>query len=154
MENQTVSVQKRKFLCLEDRFLQALYNEKKSLSLQSLADHIFISVNAAHSILHRIQKETPQYIIVDALGGQTDLWLAPKAEETNNVEAFLTEGGFTKINEDEFLRYYEKELKKQKWQSRLQNVKSNLHQKKWQLSAIALTGGGLLLATYLHFKKN
>jgi predicted small secreted protein len=141
------------FMCLEDRLLQALYKEEGAVHLQDIADPIAITPNAALSIVHRIQKVYPQYLTIEAEGEEESCRLVSRPSQAEQVQRFLDEGGFTKINEQEFLQYYEKEIIREKRKARINQVKAKIRREKWAIGVGLVVGMGIILATYLHKQK-
>lgn len=115
-----------KFMCLEDHLLQALYKEEGPVPIQHLSLPIAITANAALSIVHRIKKAYPQYLIIEDEGNIESCKLTPIQSQAAQVQQFLQEGGFTQINEQEFLHYYEKELVREKRRAQLNGIKARI----------------------------
>ena len=151
---QTLVAPSQKFKCLEDRLLQALYTSVGPVSLQELADPIEITPNAALSIVHRIKRDYPQYLDIheDELVERSSLHAIQT--ETDSVHQFLNDGGFTKINEQEFLMYYEKELKREKRQAQLATFKAKVRNERWAIGISLVVAISVVSAVYLHKKNN
>ena len=150
---QSTTLAPPKFLCLEDRLLRALYKQTGRVSLESLAHPISITATAALSIAHRINKTYPAYIQLEEQSSIEDCYISPVETEAPMVQAFLHTGGFTKINEQEFIQYYEKEFKKENRKAMLQLYKIKIKREKWAIGITTLVGLGIILATYLYKKK-
>lgn len=123
-------------MCLEDRFLITLYNQQAAISIKAMADAVSLTENALHSIIHRIQKGYPDYVIVQEEATDA-LVLSPNDTLEKQVRQFLSEGGFTAINEQEFREYYAREMEEY---TRLQKLKRMLQQYRW----VKWTAGVLL----------
>ena len=151
---QTLVGPSQKFKCLEDRLLQALYTTEGPVSLQELAAPIEITPNAALSIAHRIKRDYPQYLHLqeDELVENSSLYAV--STESDKVHQFLNEGGFTKLNEEEFLKYYEKELKREKRQAQLRVLKAKIRNERWAIGISLVVAISVVSAVYLHKKNN
>lgn len=138
-------------MCLEDRFLLALYKNGGSFKLTDIADNISITENAVLSIIHRIEVTYPEYLVIQNNGsGQL---VAANNEKEKEVRNFLSGGGFTAINEQEFREYYKKELDQY---TKLQNLKNTIKQHAWIKWAAGLgfsLGSGFALFKFLHAQK-
>lgn len=150
---QSEILEKQKFMCLEDRLLQALYKQEGPTSLQSLAAPISITPTAALSIAHRIKKTYPQYLVLTEDGGIDMCIVAPVQAQVSKVAQFLDKGGFTKLNEQEFVLYYEKELKREKREAFIRLYKAKMKREKWAIGIGSLVGLGIIFATYLYKQK-
>lgn len=143
----------QKFMCLEDRLLKALYKEEGPVSLQSIAYPMSITATAALSIVHRIRSNYPEFIQLEEEGIIEDCYLIPSGAQMNKVQEFINNGGFTKINEEEFLQYYEKELKREKRVALLRLYKAKIKREKWAIGISSLVGLGIIIATYIYKQK-
>src|SRR5215210_1828349 len=94
-------------LSLEDELIRALYNDEKEVGSEVLAGQLGISENALFSIVNRIRKSFPYFILIHKGGGKERLLANEKVEK--EVRLFLAEGGFTAINEEE-RRVYDRAL--------------------------------------------
>ena len=150
---QTSPFVSKKFMCLEDRFLNALFAANESVLLEDLCVPIQITPAAALSIAHRIKAYNPAFFNLDEGASPKDCSLIPETSQAQNVQLFLEKGGFTKINEEEYLWYYEKELKKEKWKAFMQAHKASLKREKWAIGISALVALGIVAATYLYKQK-
>ena len=150
---QTASITSQKFICLEDRFLKALFTAKGPVRLEDLCAPIQITPAAALSIAHRIKRAYPEFLELEEGVSSKDCSLNPMALQAHNVQAFLDKGGFTQINEEEYLQYYEKELKKEKLQAFVRAYKATLKREKWAIGITALVSLGIVMATYLYKQK-
>ena len=124
-------------MCLEDRFLFALYNQPGFVSVKLLADDISITENALLSIINRINTGFPDYLLLqESLEGGAQV--SPNAEFQQEVRLFLADGGFSAINEQELRDYYKMEM------NRLQKIKNALQEYRWikWASGTLLTIGG------------
>ena len=114
-------------MCLEDRFLFALYSQSDFVDLQLMANSLSITENALLSIMQRIRKGFPDYLLLKENDGK-GVMLSPNPELQQEVRLFLAEGGFTAINEQELREYYEAEMKEH---SRIEKIKHTLQQYHW-----------------------
>lgn len=113
-------------MCLEDRFLLALYAQPGYTSLKELAGRFSLTETALLSIVHRIVVDHPEFLLQE--GGEEALRLSPNKEGEGAVRAFVESGGYTAINEEEFRRYYQEELS---LYNRLQRLKENVSHLAW-----------------------
>ena len=113
-------------MCLEDRFLLALYDQPGYIPLRDLATRFSITETALLSVVHRIVKDYPEYLLQE--GGEEALRISPNKEAESGLRAFIEGGGYTAINEEEFRRYYAEELS---LYNRLQRLKENVSQLAW-----------------------
>lgn len=147
---QPITDQPQKFRCLEDRLLQALYTVEGPVSLSDLAKPIAITPNAAMSIVHRIKHTYPQYLLIQDEELVDRCELCSVQTEATHVNQFLEEGGFTKINEQEFLLYYQVEVRKEKRRNQLRNLQTKIRNERWSIGIALLIGLGIIGVTYLH----
>jgi hypothetical protein len=133
-------------MCLEDRFLLALYNEIDIVPLNVIAHRTAITETAALSIISRIQTRFPDYVHIT----QTPIKEVSLSSDKNlqqEVRLFLTGGGFTAINEQELRDYYASEMAAY---SRFQKLKERIQEYRWTKwigSTLLTIGGGFGLVT-------
>ena len=141
-------------MCLEDRLLVALYNQQGPVPLSELSNAVFITHNAALSIVHRVAASFPHYIILENAETEHNVTLAANTDAVAEVKQFIDGGGFTAINEQEFLVYYKKELQREKLRAFFSKVKSAMTWKRWLAgTGITLASGMTLLAFMRTLKK-
>ena len=138
-------------MCLEDRFLLALYNNGSTFKLTDIADNISITENAVLSIIHRIEETKPEYLVLQNNG--SGHLVAANNQKEKEVRDFLSNGGFTAINEQEFREYYKIELDQY---NKLQLLKNTFKQHAWIKWAAGLgfsLGSGFALFKFLQAQK-
>lgn len=135
-------------MCLEDRFLTVLYGENGMQPLGELAAAISITPNAALSIVHRIAACYPQFMIME-VDGEGNLLLQADEKQRGVVTQFLADGGFTRINEEEFIQYYKKELRREKWRSFTRKVTPKATWMRWLTGTLIIAGSGLAIGSYI-----
>lgn len=138
-------------MCLEDRFLLALYNQPGYTSLSDLAARVSLTETALLSIVHRITADHPEFILQQ--GSEEAIQVSPNKLMEAEVRAFVEEGGYTAINEEEFRRYYHEE-----WSlyTRLQNLREDMAHQAWVkwTGIVGLSlAAGLGLTAYLRSDK-
>jgi hypothetical protein len=141
------------FMCLEDRFLFALYNQSGIVSVKTMADIIYLTENATLSIIHRIQTGFPHYLVLHDESAD-GVFISPNVELQQEVRLFLADGGFTAINEQELREYYKAEMEQY---TRLQKIKNAVEQYgwfKWIAGAFVSTGAILTLGLLIKKTKN
>lgn len=121
-------------MCLEDRFLTALYGKTGFEPVSALANQLSLTETALVSIIHRIAETHPDYVRLQ--GEEPALQVSPNTEGAIAVQEFLAGGGFTAINEAEFLKYYHSELS---LYTKFYDLKEQMTRQKWVRWA-ALTG--------------
>ena len=139
-------------MCLEDRFLITLYNQQHEISLKTMADAVSLTENALQSIIHRIQRGYPDYLIIQENGDHAII-LSPNSDRQTDVRQFLAGGGFTAINEQEFREYYAHELEEY---TRLEKLKHTLQRYrwiKWTAGLVLAIGAGIGVAALIKAKK-
>jgi len=139
-------------MCLEDRFLITLYNQKVAIPIKAMADAVSLTENALHSIIHRIQRGYPDYLVVHEEATDA-IVLSPNSALEKDVRQFLSEGGFTAINEQEFRDYYAREMEEY---TRLQKLKRMLQQYrwvKWTAGVLLFVGVGIGVAALVKAKR-
>jgi len=114
-------------MCLEDRFLFALYNQPGFVPMQTMADAITITDNALLSIIHRIRTGYPDFLLLEG-EPQIGMQLSPNEAMQKEVRMFLADGGFTAVNEQELREYYETEMAAY---TRLQKIKNAVQRYGW-----------------------
>lgn len=138
-------------MCLEDRFLLALYNKGGTFKLTDIADNISITETAVLSIIHRIEVSYPDYLVIQNNGsGQL---VTANNEKEKEVRNFLSGGGFTAINEQEFRAYYEKELDQYNKLQLLKNTIKNNAWIKWAAGLGFSLGSGFAIFKFLQAQK-
>src|SRR6476661_4925421 len=139
-------------MCLEDRFLITLYNQQNEISLNVMADAVSLTENALQSIIHRIKSGYPNYLIVREEATDA-MVLSPNGSLEKEVRQFLSDGGFTAINEQEFQDYYATEMEEY---TRLEKLKRMLQQYrwiKWTAGVLLSFGTGIGVAALVKAKK-
>lgn len=133
-------------MCLEDRFLTALYDQHGFIPVSNLSNQLSLTETALISIVHRVAETHPDFVRLQ--GEEPNLQVSPNVEGAIAVKEFLAEGGFTAINEAEFLKYYHSELS---LYTKLQDLKESvvrLSWVRWAAMAGLLTGFGVGMARY------
>lgn len=138
-------------MCLEDRFLLALYDQPGYTSLRDLAARFSLTDTAALSIVHRIAGDHPEFLLQE--GDEGALRISPNKETEAPARAFVESGGYTAINEEEFRRYYEEELSLYNRLQRLKENVSHLAWVKWTGIVGLSLAAGLGLTAYLRSER-
>lgn len=153
MQKMLLATPEKKFKCLEDRLLTSLYSQEMPVPLENLAHPISITTNAALSIVHRIQRSHPKFILVQEQGSGSPIMISANDAQAKKVKNFLQQGGYTRINEAEFVRYYKKELKKEKQLARWEHFKTAFKNQQKAIGTALLVGSGLLVSVFVYREK-
>ncbi len=140
-------------MCLEDRLLAALYQQQGPVPLTQLSLSISITPNAGLSIVKRIAASYPGYILTENGTAAEHLQLSANPKLAGEVAQFLAAGGFTAINEQEFLEYYQKELKREKWRAFINRLTSGQTWRRWLAGTGLTVAGGLGFLAWMKAQK-
>lgn len=141
-------------MCLEDKFLFALYNQAGFVPGREMAEDIAITENALLSIVHRIAANYPDFIFLQN-DHTNHFMLSPNKELQKEVRMFLAEGGFTIINEQELREYYDMEIQLQSKRERIYNRLKKFAMIKWVAGLSILAGAAVSVAALSkHYKGN
>ena len=131
-------------ISLEDALLRALYAYEKEVAVTVLAGWLGISENAVISIVNRIRKSHPHFIMITKEEEHSKAILHFNKGVEREVLLFLEQGGFTALNEKE-RKAYEQALIRETKQGRLAERSARQHPLKKAVALIAITTGLITL---------
>ena len=140
-------------MCLEDKFLIALYTYHGPAKISEIADYLSITDNALLSIINRVTTNHPQFVILQK--GQGDkLSIAPDKSIEEEVMFFLEDGGFTAINEQELREYYQNEMEQLKGIEKIKQLVNEYAWIKWVTGVVFTIAGSFSIAGIIKIIKN